>query len=308
MKATIFYSGLCKSINNHSPYICVAKNHQIKGLKSCLTFLRCFGADLSEITVQWHTWAAYKSINPTLIPKCKCHTRLDQYINRYCAESLSTITFYDKFGFSIENYVKPFVEVDTIRLLHCGLEQKLPKFNDWFPNLSTLDINQGCTYEPFANIQLHFTHLQHLTIHVHENDERKISVKHLLHANPQLQSLSLFLHKRMKMSEFLDMISGNPSISKLSLNPLFCESCDAIRFADNHPLTVELEIMEQIFTVDDAVYLIQHLHSLKTFKFGFKTTQDRMEFQTVLSCEQLPWVKEWKYHNVARSFDSLTRK
>lgn len=295
---------------SHSPYILVARIEQIKGLKSCLAFLRYFGANLSELTVQWHTWSAYKLINPDSIPNCKCHTLLDQYINRYCAGSLSSIRFYDKLGFSSENYVNPFVKVETVRLLHCGVGQQLPRFTDWFPNLRTLDIDRRCTYELFAKRRLHLTHLQHLIIDIVENDKHKTGVKNLLHANPHLQSLSLCSHKQLKMSKLLGMICANSMILKLSANPESYGDLNrfsAKRFAIDHPLIIELEIQGEHFTVEDVIYLIQHLHSLNTFKFGFKSHQDRMQFQAMLRNKHLPWVKRWKYHIIYASVFQLTR-
>lgn len=263
---------------NHSPYICLAAKQEIKGLKSCLTFFRYFGACVLKLSVQWHTWTPYKTMNPMDIPNCMCHTLLDQYINRYCDGSLSTIRFRDKSEFLCENYVKPFVKVHTVRLFHCGLAQQLPQFINWFPNLRLLDIDETCTHQLSADTEIRFPHLQHLKIF--EDDQHRMGVAKLLRMNPQLQSLEIF-SRRITMTDLLDMISGNPSILKLSVKSIFFVNADkleTIRFTNEHPLIVELNLYGYEFKVTDAIRLITQLNSLKTIDIAFQTEVDRRRF------------------------------
>lgn len=293
---------------NHSPYIYVAGKQQIEGLKLCLAFLRCFGDGLLDLTVQWQTWAVYKSFEPQGIPKCKCHTALDQYINRYCAESLTTIKFYNKSEFSSKNYVKPFIKVDTVRLFHCGLAQQLPRFIDWFPNLRHLDINPECVYALSINMQLHFPHLQHLTIGIF-NDGHKMSIGNLLHMNPQLQSLEISTSVKTSVFELLDMISGNPSISKLTTAFLGrVNELESVRFASEHPKLIELNIEKLDFKVTDLINLICQLNSLKKIHFSFQTIMDGMQFELIMRRKQFPWTNDWEYNNVGVFSYVLNRK
>lgn len=150
----------------HTPYIYVAKRRRIIGLKSCLAFFRLFGADVSDLTVQWHTWSEYKHFKPMDLPKCVCHTALDQQINRYCAESLTKLSFFDKSEFSSENYTKPFINVEHIRLYHCELADNLSHFINWFPKLHHLKIDPFCNYRFPDNLEDFYLppHLHHLSI------------------------------------------------------------------------------------------------------------------------------------------------
>lgn len=280
----------------HSPYIYVAGKHSIYGLKQCLAFLRCFGAHFSDLKVQWQTWTAYKLMNPLLIPNCICHTSIDTYINQYCGESLVTILFYDKSGFSSENYVKPFKNVETVRLMHCGLARNLPYFIYWFPNLRHLDINASCDHQLSTDMELHFPNLQHLTIKIFKNDQHKLAVKKLLHMNPQLSSLEILSSVRVSMTELLDMIDGNPSILKLLTLSGFCgevNTCESRRLAIEHSLMAELDIGGYKFKAADAINLIRQLNLLEKFQIEFQTNKDRNQFLYQVT-------NEWQYEKLNR--------
>lgn len=59
----------------------------VNGLKLCLSLLRCFGAKISNLTLQ------YFFVCPEL------ESNLDQYINQYCADALISIEICDKSHF-----------------------------------------------------------------------------------------------------------------------------------------------------------------------------------------------------------------
>lgn len=269
---------------DHSCFIEVAGKSRIKGLNLCLAFLRIFGGDISELTVQWHTWAAYKFINPMDILTCKCHTSLDQYVNRYCAESLSTISFYDKSEFSNENYVKPFINVDTVHLFHCGLAKQLPCFVDWFPNLRNLHIGASSVLQLSIGVQLHFPQLEHLSIEIPNDDEQLMCIRDGLRQNPQLQSLQVYSDHGISMNDLLNLIDENLSIVKLSTNFSIEWNVDAfetVRMAKEHPLLLELDMRSYKFNANDAIYLIRRLTSLKEIQFGFQTIEDINRFSRI---------------------------
>lgn len=60
---------------------------------------------------------------------------MDQYINRFCADTLTSISFHEKSRFSVDNFQKPFANVTEVQIIGVNLEKKLPHFIDWFPNV-----------------------------------------------------------------------------------------------------------------------------------------------------------------------------
>ena len=88
------------------------------GLKFCLPFLRCFGATLTHLGVT--------SINNDYV---------DQYINKYCANTLKKIRFTEKTSLSAENFPLPFPKVKDVRIIRSDLGKHLPLISQFFPNL-----------------------------------------------------------------------------------------------------------------------------------------------------------------------------
>lgn len=119
-------------------------------LKSILRFLRCFG---SEITVL--------EIDTGFYTKKKQYEYINQYVNKYCADNLTSISFNLVPEISAEHFSKPFTNVQTVNVVAGSVGRYLPSFAEWFPNMRQLTLIQV-----FQNrlTDLHFPHLERLTI------------------------------------------------------------------------------------------------------------------------------------------------
>lgn len=77
----------------------------VRGLRLCLQFLRGFGSTITDLVV-------FDGTNPHVLVskeyKNKFSHHVDRYLNQYCAENLSSLLFYGRSAFSLENFRKPF--------------------------------------------------------------------------------------------------------------------------------------------------------------------------------------------------------
>lgn len=133
----------------------VAQSNSINvvGLKFCYPFLRYFGAKLSHLSfVEYMTFYCYKN--------------LEQYINQYCADTLTSFEFHYrhcKQTFSMKNNPKPFKHVGKIVIEICDLHGPFAHINDMFPKLCHLVLGLITVGEDFT-AAVSFPHLEHLDI------------------------------------------------------------------------------------------------------------------------------------------------
>lgn len=245
------------------------------GLKMCLPFLRCFGATILNLSV------SYSGEN----------VHLDNYINRYCADNLKKISFVDKI--SSKNFSKPFKNVEKIKffsvMTKCELKNQLLSIVHLFPNMRELEMDSVSI--GVAAISVSFPHLKHLRLFVDENSKNDF-----LQANPQLQSISLFCDVEMSMDKLLDLISENPSISKLKICGDFVAvtTADVNRLINEHPSIEFLICPSPLFTANHVITLIQQLNTLKNFEMCFWD-----ESQSDLLLNELDQMaEEWKYEHI----------
>lgn len=103
----------------------------------------------------------------------------------------------------------------------------------------------------------------------------------LLNANPHLKRLDIGLAQTF--DKILNVISGNPSISKLTIHGKFNEDVNEAElnhFASKFPLIEELSIYEYGYIANNANLLIRQLNSLKQFTFWPK---DQTECDRILN-------------------------
>lgn len=233
----------------------MVKNGRVKR-NICLPFLRCFGAKISHLTVS--------KFNDEQLDV------VQQYINQYCANSLTCIAFYGAWAFSVEIFKNPFKNVGEVFIWHNDLKDQLPNFVKWFPGMRYLDMN-AVTIDANA-IEIFFPHLEHLTISI-DDDSHGLALENatkLLHANKHLESLNIESCLGIMFDNLLCMLNGNSSISKLSvyLNwNSFVEvtTTEMMRFAIEHPLMAELDLLRYRSSFGDIVATISRLKSLKKF-------------------------------------------
>lgn len=96
----------------------------VTGLKLQLPFLRCFGAKISHLDFIPGREYAHKSI-------------FDQYINQYCADTLTSFTIRGKKIFTVE---KPFKNLEKLMIEDGDLNEMFRNYVNWYPNLRHLEL------------------------------------------------------------------------------------------------------------------------------------------------------------------------
>lgn len=247
---------------------------RIYGLKACLRYLRCFGPLIADLVIHYdHS-------------KSKRYQYVHHYITNYCANNLTHILFMNRPKISIDNFIKPFINVTDVSFSCCKLGRQLPSFVDLFPNLHRLTVCHIRLTRGFDRAV--FQHLEHLCIHVgSKKGFGAHNAANLLHMNRQLQSLEIrCLGKKIALNTLLDVIKDNQSITKLVVNFQFAimpvNSSEVQRLISEHPLLIGLDLAQFRFIPNDAIALIQQLKSLKTFRFSMEKPSDYAELESKL--------------------------
>lgn len=255
-------------------------------LKMSLALLRCFGNKISNLLVKTDSHIDH----------------LIQYIIRYCGDALIHIAFHQGLPvFPIENCQQPFKNVEKIVVSNGILNERLASIVHCFPFIKYFSMD-GISFDPdFVGVCV--PQLKYLTIKIDSDGQSDCTERgliNLMHANPQLQSLSIDLGRKMAFSTILEIISGNSSISDLVMVPnpesirnvvnVMSEStAELMRLANEHSSIVNLYIPEYRFTADDAIAFMRQLTSLATFLFNVHSHSEYDSFINQLD-------KKWKVH------------
>lgn len=260
------------------------KDINVAGLKYCLPFLRCFGAKCTILSITT-SHDAYQSQHNDYV---------DQYITKYCADTLKSIRFVEKPSFKKRNFPRPFKSVTDVYIGHMNLRYDLPLIGNLFPNahhlvMYSLSIDKDST-------AVSFPHLEDLAM----NDCKNFTMTgllNLLHANRQLKKFQLQVsnqHEPMTMSVLSNMIAENPSITKFWISSRYeipVTTNELSQFANERSAMIDLDLPRYVISVEDAVQFIRQLHSLKRFSFKLR---GRTEYDRLV--EQLG--NEWKYRHI----------
>lgn len=275
-----------QSVYMFGEYICV------DSLKFSLAFLRCFGLHIPEIVLfcrRGFVGADDEWIN--------------RYMNEYCANTLETIHVTESATFSNEAFTRPFTKLASADFFGTNFALDFRHLINWFPALQQLKISSRLLNDLVINE--HFPHLVHLTIPV--ANAGWDNVERLLRLNPQLNSLEMDLKADVNesASDLLDMINGNPAISKLTVNgrgdSYVTVSTDEMeRFANEHAGVIDLVLPKYVFNTDDVLTLIGRLNQLKKFKFR---VNERTEYNALVSRLD----NEWE-HRIGYVINTTTKK
>lgn len=254
----------------------------VSSLKFCLPFLRVFGAEFSTLSIKaYHLSRVH-------------HSYLDQYINKYCAKTLASIRFVEKSSFSIDNFPTPFTSVKDVYIGHSNLGQQLPLIAQLFPNVNHLFMYGVSIAENFTAVS--FPQLENLVMNDYENFTMD-GVLHPLHANRQLKCFQLSLktrfHELIDLNVILDMIAENPSISKLCIlngDNIFVDPVDLLRFANERPSMIDVDLKRCFMIVDDVIMFIRQQPILKRICFKVHDHTDYDHLKDELG-------DEWRFHH-----------
>lgn len=243
----------------------------VVGQKLHLPFLRCFGAKISNLFV------AYSGMNATH----KVH--IDKYINQYCTDTLKSISFSYHPNISTEYFLKPFLNIEEVRIYFGHLNDQLPNLVSLFPNLRELQmfhvrIDENAIAVSFPNLKCLDLFIS--TIGIAQSFDDK-SALNFLRLNRQLENLKIQLHDNltvMSLDNLLDLICENLSIKKWEIygNVTAMNTVEIDRLANEHPIIEELIFSRRCiaFSVDEIMMFIRKLKSLKHFEFEVKDQYD----------------------------------
>lgn len=250
------------------------------GLRTWLLYLRCFGSSISNLEISY--WCYFS--------KSKWYKYVHRYVNAYCVHSLNDITFSHMPKVSINQFVRPFVNVHSVNFEFCELDENLPQFVECFPNLRHLRLSCMRLTDGFDRV--YFPHLEQLVINGFDNIRLTLrNAANLLDSNRQLQSLDILL-PNLSIKALLDMIKDHSSITKLTVSNFMqhiqVTSLEIQRIAIEHSLLTELSLKSILsFTATDVIALLDQLKSLKKFDCWIFNDSDVLRIESELN------QKEW---------------
>lgn len=255
---------------------------EVCGLKTCLQFLRCMGSAIDNLTIGY------------LLFDDNEYDYIHEYINKYCAESLTNIVFQDKENHPIEYFDKPFVNVQTVAVYHSTFGNQFQLFPKWFPNMRTLELRDVKMLD--HTMTMPFNHLRDLSINIVDGNcglSKRMAAR-LFRFSRQLQHLKIriFGDDGMALSALLDIIEANRNISKLNVsmeNEMVVLSRHIERLVKEHPSLNELDLTGYLFNVNDALVVLQQLKSLEKFCFQLKNAQIYGDLVAQLEMVQNQW-------------------
>lgn len=240
------------------------------GLKMSLQFLRCFGPSISELCLHYGP-SSSKRFDHVL-----------QYINDYCAGTLTRINFRSMPNIEIKQFKKVFTNVQ-----HLGvggvLGRQWPTFVKSFPNVRELCFDRvhmvhRCPEQPFEHLVGLF--LLDSQCFGFTMDRFVADVLRGIH---QLKKFMNFVaivdgEPTILLDTLLDVIGLNPSLEELDYDLrkrklITASAAVSHRIITDYPALTRLELPNYRFTANDAM-LVAMLHgSLKKFLFQMHKSQ-----------------------------------
>lgn len=268
---------------------------QVCGLRTCLQFLRCLGASIDHLTIGYLQWDD------------KEYDYIHQYINKYCAETLTSIVFQDKSNHAIDHFEKAFVNVQSVAVYHSNLAMQLRSFAKWFPNMQSLELRDVKMLD--HTMKMPFQQLEDLRINI--NGGRcgltKRMAARIFHLSPKLQHLKVrvFGRQGIALSTLLNIIEVNQNVCDLQVSmekhTMKVLPWDVERLVNEHPSLIELDLTGHKFKADDAVMVIQKLQSLQKFSFQLENARVYGEFVAQVKKQHSQWkpsvrIECWNKH------------
>lgn len=265
------------------------------GLKTCLQFLRCLGPAIGNLTIGYLQWDDKES------------DYIHQYINKYCAETLTGIVFQDKSNHPIYHFDKAFANIQTVAVYHSNLATQFRSFAKWFPNMRSLELRDVKMLD--HTMKMPFENLQELRININGGacGLTKRMAARIFHLSPKLQHLTVraFGRQGMALNILLNIIESNRNIHDLHVSmekhTMKVQSWDVERLVNEHPSLIELNLTGHKFKADDVLMVIQQLKMLQKFSFQLENARVHGEFVAQVKKQHSQWkpsvrIECWNKH------------
>lgn len=150
---------------------------------TCLKTLRCFGKYIRKLHVYYNFKGDMQRI------------RLENYITKYCAATVTEIKFCHAPSNSMKHLKKlkfPKAETVIFENIHCELDANLSNLKKCFPNVRRLELI-NCDESLSKSISVHLAKMEHLTLDIQMKNICSTQKKWLscLPLNPQLRDLRI---------------------------------------------------------------------------------------------------------------------
>lgn len=276
---TMFPIGSTNRIENHA----CSKKIFVCGMTMCLSFLRCFGAQISKLSVFSGACMGYY-----------------EYINQYCADTLIAIDLRYDYSHTIFHGVfsKPFKRLQSVQLMGTNLNDHLLDYARWFPNVRDLNITDNTIERYKTDVHaVRFPHLKKFRFHfTYTNIIETKNIAGFLRANRQLKDLELRLNVEMTFQQFTDLVSEHRLLTKLKcLDEITYGNVHELNhFAGEHPQIEELILPNLEFDEDGALTMTRRLNALKRFEFEFEKQYHGDEYGRFLR----KFDKKWQHRTI----------
>lgn len=291
----------------HGPSECGDSVHNCD-MNKTFQLLRVFGAEISKLEVNFKIPVKTDgSIKPNVL-------RVNDYINTYCADTVSSLTL-DRKPKLPNDYVKPFKNVEQIIMQSTDVKEQLVNFVDCFPKLQRLDTSAE---NLDANVSL--PSLKHLNIYIKAYADEAVmnqldNLGEFVKANPQLESIKItgFIFKgEYAAGGLLNLFSAHSQLTKFEISGGYrqwignIEEHEVNRFMNEHPQLVSLIIHGSFqLKANAAITLARQHKSLNEIRLTFKDSAEHDQFVGQLGND---WIytsaKEYPGHQIV----SLRRK
>lgn len=245
------------------------KSPKIAGLKKCLRFVRCFGHNIYELKIDYCRSSR------------KDYTYLDQYVNEFCADSLTHIKYIRKSTILLEIPEKPFTKLEILGIIHSNLGNRFEEIMKWFPKLRRLYMDSNRM--DGNSVEVNIPNLEHLIVTLNSGKKYIINHKNVIEAvrlNPQLRSL--FIRQRSKdlfpFTNVLEIANINPSIASLAIHQNSAQNTvgreQLFQLVTALPFLGELLLNSCTLQSNDVIQFVRQATNLKMFCFKIDEPKD----------------------------------
>lgn len=260
-----------------------------------LRLLRCFGHLIIKLEKNGFYTDAYLN-------------QVYGYILEYCSKSLVELSLYR----IPEGVVsKPFLKVETLRVLGYYLGAQIKFLSAWFPALRSLDLND-VRFTNSAAVEKHFPHLEELIIFGYEAIS-STPIGEVLRLNPQLRNLILDRINSPKLFQNASKYLSQLDFLELSGKPnAFCGfRGDMINFKTVNKLILNFWHTEtNVLTVFDIKFSFDRLEDFTLHLGGWKWNSGLTDFiqkhQTITKLTLETKHKASKEHDLTKIVRSIS--
>lgn len=247
---------------------------EIAGIKHALTFLRCFGKCLDNIRV------AYSDIE-------KINNQISAYMQKYCSESLNTLSCSNINLIKLKVEMKPFLNVFECNFGSINFDNGLSTIAKLFPRIKKMSLSVFS----FRNANVNFQNLEELNMWVEAHiSETTSPTAKIIQANPQIECLIL-RSNQMSMKLLLNLLTPFSKVTKLHARNLCgysVDNRDLEILIKEQPQLQEIYIDYELISTN-VLTLIKGLKDLKFLKFTVNNHEVYTEIVRKLS-------PEWFYY------------